>query len=166
MMENQLIIHVSVFHLLVNVLLVVVEVVVVVHLIMVVIDILVAEIMIHQNIVVVIHHDKMIEVMIDVVEILDHVVQFNITNVIIVQNQDQNHHHQNHVVIDHHQEIDHLNNKQLMLFADMQKVTIDLIEIDFFSGNVYTELINIILNFFFVHFSGERMFFFFLEMLL
>jgi len=135
-----LIIHVLVFHLLVNVLLVVVEVV---HIIMVVIDILVVEIMIHQDIVVVIHHDKMIEVMIDDGDILDHEVQFNLINVIIVKNhdQDQNHHHQKHVVIDQHQGIDHLNNKQQMLFADFQKMMIDLNEMNYFE-NLYTRLIN------------------------
>jgi hypothetical protein len=38
-----------------------------------------------------------IEVMIDDEDILDHVVQFNIINVIIVQNQNQDHHHQSKI---------------------------------------------------------------------
>ena len=64
-------------------------------------------------------------IMIDEDDILDHVVQFNIINVIIVH--DQDHHHQN-VVIDNHQEIDLHNNKHPMLFIDMKKAMIkDLI---------------------------------------
>jgi hypothetical protein len=111
---------------------VVVVVVGVVHLVMEVIAIHV-EIMIHREIVVGIHHDhrmiRVIEIVLDEDDILDHVVQFNIINVIIVHDQDQD--HQN-VVIDKHQEIDHHNNKQQMLFIDMKKVMInDLNQIDF-----------------------------------
>jgi hypothetical protein len=111
---------------------VVVGVVGVVHLVMEVIAIHV-EIMIHREIVVGIHHDhrmiRVIEIVLDEDDILDHVVQFNIINVIIVHDQDQD--HQN-VVIDKHQEIDHHNNKQQMLFIDMKKVMInDLNQIDF-----------------------------------
>jgi hypothetical protein len=78
----------------------------VVHLTMAVIDILVAEIMIHLDIAVVIHHDQMkgkianqmktisiffYLIKIDDADILDHVVRFNRISVIIVNDQDRHH---------------------------------------------------------------------------
>jgi hypothetical protein len=78
----------------------------VVPLTMAVIDILVAEIMIHLDIAVVIHHDQMkgkianqmktisiffYLIKIDDADILDHVVRFNRISVIIVNDQDRHH---------------------------------------------------------------------------